>query len=182
VVNHLRSLGGIDAPGAGNGDPVRTKRNQQTIYLAKLINGTSGEQATNWNTADNLVLVGDFNAYHVNDGHVDSMNCIAGTPPPGKHPVLYGGAVGGGCSLHSDPEPAAESADHAQPRGVLFVHVQRVDSDAGSRAAERQRDAAIPPVGLCAQRRSFPEGPTYRNDVNRPERVSDHDMPVLYLK
>ena len=28
----------------------------------------------------------------------------------------------------------------------------------------------------------FPEGPTYRNDFNRPERVSDHDMPVLYLR
>ena len=71
VVNHLRSLNGIEAPGAGNGDQVRAKRNQQAIYLAKLINGTSGEQSTNWNTADNLVLVGDFNAYHVNDGYVD---------------------------------------------------------------------------------------------------------------
>src|SRR5262249_45292163 len=28
----------------------------------------------------------------------------------------------------------------------------------------------------------FPEGPTYRNDFTRPERVSDHDMPVLYLR
>jgi uncharacterized protein len=28
----------------------------------------------------------------------------------------------------------------------------------------------------------FPEGPTYRNDFNRPERVSDHDMPVVYLR
>ncbi len=28
----------------------------------------------------------------------------------------------------------------------------------------------------------FPEGATYRNDFTRPERVSDHDMPVVYLK
>ena len=28
----------------------------------------------------------------------------------------------------------------------------------------------------------FPEGPTYRNNTSRPERVSDHDMPVVYLK
>jgi len=28
----------------------------------------------------------------------------------------------------------------------------------------------------------FPEGPTYRNDATRPERVTDHDMPVVYLR
>jgi hypothetical protein len=27
----------------------------------------------------------------------------------------------------------------------------------------------------------FSEGPAYRNDFTRPERVSDHDMPVAYL-
>ena len=36
---------------------------QQAKYLANLINGTSGDQSTNWNTADNLVVVGDFNAF-----------------------------------------------------------------------------------------------------------------------
>ena len=51
VVNHLRSLNGIDEPGAGNGDQVRSQAQQQAKYLANLINGTSGEQSTNWNTA-----------------------------------------------------------------------------------------------------------------------------------
>ncbi len=81
VVNHLRSLNGIDEPGTANGDRVRTKRNEQAKYLGKLVSGNLGsEQNVNWTQTDNLIVAGDMNAFDINDGFSDSVNCIAGSP------------------------------------------------------------------------------------------------------
>ena len=105
MVNHLRSLNGIDEPGATNGDRVRSKRNEQAKYLANLINGTSVDQATNWNLTDNLIVVGDFNAFYVNDGYADVMNCITGNPAPANQQFFTAAqlAVGSPCTPILNP-------------------------------------------------------------------------------
>ncbi len=79
IVNHLRSLGGIDDVRGGSsgwatgGERVRVKRGAQAAYLAGLVE--SMQQA---NPDENIVLVGDFNAFEFNDGYVDVLGVIRG--------------------------------------------------------------------------------------------------------
>jgi uncharacterized protein len=182
VVNHLRSLGSIDQPGAGNGDQVRTKRNEQAKYLANLINGTSGEQATNWNTTDNLVVVGDFNAYQVNDGYVDVMNCIAGNPAAANTQYFTASQLAVDSPCTPILSPALNLLTGLNPASyysyVFSGSIQTLDH-------VLLNNSVLPRFRQLVYARNdaeFPEGPTYRNDFTRPERVSDHDMPVLYLR
>ena len=79
INNHLRSLNGIDdvSPGssgwATTSERVRVKRGAQAAYLAGLV-----EQMQQDDPAAHIVLVGDFNAFEVNDGYVDVMGIIRG--------------------------------------------------------------------------------------------------------
>jgi predicted extracellular nuclease len=182
VVNHLRSLSGIDEPGTTNGDRVRSKRNDQAKYLANLINGTGGEQSTNWNTTDNLIVVGDFNAFFVNDGYADMMNCIAGNPAPADQQFFTAAqlAAGSPCTpILNPPLTNLTSQNPATFYSYSFAGtIQTLDHVLlNTKALSRYRQLVY-----ARNDADFPEGPTYRNNFNRPERVSDHDMPVLYLR
>ena len=81
IVNHLRSLNGIDDVASGSsgwatgGERVRVKRGAQAAYLASLVE--SMQQA---DPAERIVLVGDFNAFEFNDGYVDVLGVIKGDP------------------------------------------------------------------------------------------------------
>ena len=76
VVVHLKSLGGVEDPG-GNGDRVRRKRFEQAEWLASWV------QARQSGAPDeNLVVVGDFNAFEFSDGFVDVVGQITGLPDP----------------------------------------------------------------------------------------------------
>ena len=182
VVNHLRSLNGIDEPGATNGDRVRSKRNDQAKYLANLINGTSGDHGANWNLADNLIVVGDFNAFYVNDGYADVMNCITGNPAPANQQFFTAAqlAVGSPCTpILNPPLTNLTNLDPAAFYSYSFAGtIQTLDHVLlNTKAYGRYRQLVY-----ARNDADFPEGPTYRNNFNRPERVSDHDMPVLYLR
>jgi predicted extracellular nuclease len=181
VVNHLRSLGSIDQPGAGNGDRVRTKRNEQARYLAKLLTGNLPEQSQDWNTTEDLVLLGDFNAYQFNDGLVDVMGCIAGTPAPADQqyftPVQL--AVTSPCpAIAAPPLINLTSLDPVNRYSYTFSGaLQTIDH-------VLVNSIALPRVRREVYARNdtdYPEGVTYRNDFARPERLSDHDIPVVYL-
>ena len=90
VVNHLRSLNGIDdaSPGSSGwpttGDRVRAKRAAQAAYLAGLV-----EQMQQADPDEKIVLVGDFNAFEVNDGYVDVMGIIGGEPAAPEHVLTW---------------------------------------------------------------------------------------------
>ena len=79
VVNHLRSLNGVNDPDPGSagwatsGQRVRAKRVAQATEIAAWIEAR--EQA---NPAERLLLVGDFNAFEFNDGLADVMGIITG--------------------------------------------------------------------------------------------------------
>ena len=62
---------------ASEGERIRAKRQKQAEDLADLV---ADRQTAD--PAERIVLVGDFNAFEFNDGLGDSMNVIAGTPPP----------------------------------------------------------------------------------------------------
>src|SRR5439155_8739577 len=75
IVNHLRSLSGLDDHVYGN--RVRTKRRAQAEYLANLI-----QSRQTADPSERIVSVGDYNAFQFNDGYGDSIGTINGTPTP----------------------------------------------------------------------------------------------------
>lgn len=91
IVNHLRSLNGVDDPAPGSngwttdGARIRAKRLAQANDLANLVQ--SRQTAA---PAERIILVGDFNAFDVNDGFVHSMATIAGTPAPDSETAVPG--------------------------------------------------------------------------------------------
>ncbi len=89
-VNHLRSLNGVGDAGPGSsGWPtenarVSAKRTQQAAFLANLV---QARQAADPN--ENIVLLGDFNAFEFSDGYADVMGIVSGAPEPESQVLTY---------------------------------------------------------------------------------------------
>lgn len=164
IVNHLRSLGGIDDPVDGN--RVRTKRRAQAEFLANLIQGFQASDPSM-----RVISVGDYNAFQFNDGFVDVIGTIKGVPTPPAEIVLASSDLVNPdlidlVDLYTINERysyvfmgSAQVLDHILINqnlsgNVNRFHIARLDAD-------------------------FPE--IVRNDATRPERISDHDVPVAYF-
>lgn len=181
VANHLRSLSGIDQPGVANGDRVRAKRNEQAKYLARLISGNLSEQTSNWNANDNLVLTGDFNADQLNDGYVDVMGCIAGNPVPANQQYFTAAELAVSVPCTPIPSPALTNLTLLDPANRYSYSFSGVAETLDHVLVNSRILPRVRQIVYARNNVDFPEGSTYRNNFNRPERESDHDMPVLYL-
>ena len=163
IANHLRSLISVNDP--VDGARVRAKREAGAEFLANLVQSfqSAGEK---------VFVVGDLNAYQVNDGYVDVIGVIRGNPAPASEDVLPGTpnlvspALTDGVDLlapgqrYSDTfDGTAQVLDH-----ILFT----------ANAASLVRSVAYGRVNA-----DFPEA--YRGDAGRPERVSDHDPVIAYV-
>ncbi len=164
ILNHLRSLSGIDDP--ADGARVRAKRRAQAEYLAGIV-----QQRQAASPSESLVLIGDFNAFPFNDGYVDTLGTIMGTPTPAGEVTLASPDLVSANLLNladrlAGPERYsynfsgnAQALDHIlvstpmQPRVTRYLYA-RCNAD-------------------------FPE--SYRSNFDRPERVSDHDVPVAWF-
>lgn len=170
IVNHLRSLNGIDdetVSGAStNGGRVRAKRRAQAEFLATLI-----QNRLTSNPNERIIALGDFNAFQFNDGYVDSIGTIKGTP------TAAGGAV-------------LTSPDLLNPDLTNLVDLETPNerySFVFDGSAQTLDHVLVTPnilgdfarINHARNNADFPEGPTYRNDPNRPERLSDHDPVVV---
>ncbi len=164
IVNHLRSLSGIDDP--VDGPRVRAKRAAQAESLAELI---QQHQAA----GEHVISIGDYNATQFNDGYVDVIGTILGTPAAFDQVILAttAGLVTPTLTNLTDTVPAvqrysyvfdgnAQQLDHILVTGDLVPRVN------GLHYARNNAD--------------FPE--SYRGDPTRPERFSDHDIPVAYVQ
>jgi predicted extracellular nuclease len=165
IVNHLRSLSAVDDPVDGN--RVRTKRRAQAEYLANLIQARQVADPH-----ERIISVGDYNVFQFNDGYVDSIGTIKGTPTPSNQVVLASsdlvdpnlidllGSVTPVSQQYSYSfDGDAQVLDHELVSANLFPQLTRI--------AYARNDA------------DFPE--SFRNDPNRPERISDHDIAVAYF-
>ncbi len=182
VVNHMRSFICIDADadpaiaagcdgGASDGPRVRAKRKAQGEFLADLLQDL---QVANPTTP--VVSVGDYNAYQFSDGFTDPIATIKGNPTPDNQ-------------LAVDQSP-----DLVDPNFVNLVD-ELVPSERYSFVFEgtpQALDHVI--VNTVARARNtrfviarnnadFPETPaaTFATNASRPERNSDHDMPVAFF-
>lgn len=164
VVNHLRSLNGVNED-PGDGPRVREKRRQQAEYVAMLLNGLQAEGP--------VVSVGDYNAFDVNDGYVDGLGTILGTPTPTSEVVLASPdlvtpnfLIAGAGEYSYLFDGNAQSLDHvlvssAAAAQLTGLEHARVNAD----FPETLRGAVDPATGII-----------------RPERLSDHDPAVAYFR
>ncbi len=157
IVNHLRSLSGIDDP--DDGARVRAKRRAQAEFLAAFIQSLQSADPQ-----ERVVSVGDYNAFSFNDGYVDGLGTIKGTPTPVDEVVLASADL-------VDPDLVELMSDEPLYSFSFDGNAQALDhvlvsANFASQAALR----------VAHSNTDFPE--IYRNDDTRPERLSDHDMLV----
>ena len=171
VVNHLRSFIGIELVG-GDGPRVRDKRKAQAEFLADLLQGM---QTANPGTP--ILSIGDYNAYEFNDGYTDPIATIKGMPTADEEMVVDASPdlvnpdfINLTDSLPADQrysfifEGTPQALDHFIVNTVASSYLQRYH--------------------IARNNTDFPEvpGALFLNNATRPERNSDHDMPVGYFK
>ncbi len=165
IVNHLKSLRGYDDPKDG-GLRVRTKKVEQAEFLAKFI-----QKRQESDPNENIIVMGDFNAYQFNDGITDIIGTIKGTPA-GKDEVLM------------------PSEDLVNPDLVDLVDLIQADQrysytfDGNAQTLDhvlinQLMRKHLLGFGFGRFNADFPE--TYRNDPKRVERYSDHDASIGYF-
>jgi uncharacterized repeat protein (TIGR01451 family) len=164
IVGHLRSLSGVND--AADGARVRAKRAAQAEYLANLIQSRQSADPT-----EAIISIGDYNAFQFNDGYVDVMGTVLGTPAPSDQVILPSRDL-----VNPDLINLTERAPVEQRYSFSF--------DGNAQALDHIVITAnlLPRfTGLQYARcnTDFPE--SFRNDANRPERNSDHDMPIAYF-
>jgi hypothetical protein len=176
IVNHMRSLNGVADNGAGsNGWPtagarVRAKRRAQAEDLAGLIQAR--QTAT---PGERMILIGDFNAFEVNDGFVDSMGTIRGVPTPASNVVLAS------TDLVTPDVTRLEDATPAQRYSYVF------DGNAQTLDHVLVSDGLVGDTHVLAYRTEHPRidadfPQTARNDATTATRLSDHDPVVAYFQ
>jgi len=165
IVNHLRSLISIEQDTAA-GRRVRAKRAAQAEFLANYVQTRQTADPT-----ERIILVGDFNAFEVNDGFVDVMGTIKGTPAPATEVVEpTDDLVNPDLTNLIETLPVdvrysytfegnAQTIDHALVNAAMLPSL--------SRFVVAHFDADYPLVMY--------------GDPSRPERVSDHDATISYF-
>jgi predicted extracellular nuclease len=176
IANHLRSLLGIDdetPDGTGTaGGRVRAKRLAQAEFLANLV---QSRQTADPN--EKIIVAGDFNAFQFSDGYVDVLGTIKGNPAPSDQVVLASPDLVNPDLINLNetlPNPMLVATNQAYSY-VFDGNAQAIDHVLITQNLQ-SRVGAFHYARLDAD---FPE--IYRNDPNRPERISDHDAAVAYI-
>lgn len=162
VVNHLKSYRGIDDEKDGN--RVQNKRRLEAEWLANFVQERQKADAT-----EKVILCGDFNAFQFNDGYNDLIGILKGKSDQNVLTPSRTVFTAGLAALIDYIEQknrysytydgSAQALDHilinkaARGRLLKFGYA-RVDAD-------------------------FPL--VWANDPARPERISDHDAPIVFL-
>lgn len=178
IVNHLRSLNGIEeeTPAsaglcagsnfASSGERVRQKRQQQAEFLAELVQARQLADAT-----ENIVLVGDFNAFEFNDGWGDLIGAIRGVPTADAATVV----AGDGADLVNPDLTLLQPATSAERYGYVFnASAQNLDHVIVNAAMV----TAAAPMRVEHARLNADFGEDNRGDGSIPTRLSDHDPAV----
>ncbi|MET0289539.1 MAG: Calx-beta domain-containing protein [Pseudoxanthomonas sp.] len=170
IAVHQRSLSGVETDDAA-GERVRAKRQKQAEYLAGVI-----QQMQVADPERRISVLGDFNAFQFNDGYVDAMSVVMGTPTPDAQTAV----AGDGIDL-VDPDLVNLGTLEEESQQYSFVfdgNAQTLDHVLGNEALL----LAATSFGLDHARinADFPE--VARNDAASPSRLSDHDPVVAYFE
>ena len=169
VVNHLRSFIDIELV-SGDGPRVRAKRTAQAESLAGLL-----QELQVGNPATPIISIGDYNAYQFNDGYTDPIAIIKGTPTEDDEIVVDESPdlVNPNFVNLTDELPAGERYSfifEGTPQALDHVLVNTVARSFLRRYVVARNNADFPEAAAL-----------FAGDATRPERNSDHDMPVAYF-
>jgi uncharacterized protein len=165
LVAHMRSL--IDVNDPTTGTRVRLKRALQAESLALMI-----DRRLSVDVPDPLLVVGDMNAFEFSDGLVDVVGTIRGAPAPRDAVVQATRDL-----VSPDLINLVETVPSPDRYSYVFDGVaQTLDHMLVS-------PALWPFVTAFGHARGNADAPeTWRSDTTRPERISDHDPALVYLK
>lgn len=164
LLNHLRSMLSIDDP--AEGPRVRAKRRAQAEYLGSIIEGIMVTTSTT-----NIVAMGDFNAFPFNDGYVDVIGTIKGTPAPSNEVTLASiDFTYLNLNNLTDELPISERYSFNFDGNAQAIDHILVTPSVRSRLIR---------YAYARTGADFPE--SFRGNFNRPERLSDHDAPVAWF-
>ncbi|MCC6329772.1 MAG: nuclease, partial [Acidobacteria bacterium] len=164
IVNHLKSYSGYNDP--KQMENVRLKKKLQSEFLAKLVQ--SRQKA---DPKERIVLIGDFNSYQFSDGILDQIGTIIGKPS-GKDALL----------MPSDDLVNPDLIDLvnaiAEPQRYSFIFDGNAQVLDHMIITENMRKHTRG-FGYARLNADYPE--SYRGDVARLERFSDHDPAVAFF-
>jgi predicted extracellular nuclease len=163
IMNHLRSMIGIDD--ATDGDFVRAKRRAQAEYVARLVQQlqSAGEQ---------VLVMGDFNAFEFNDGYVDVLGTITGLPAATNQVLLASPDL-----VNPNLVNLIETLPSSERYSYVFDGMPQAIDHALVTENLRPRVSRFLYLRVNAD---FPA--PLRNVIDRPERISDHDPALVYLR
>ncbi len=170
VANHLRSLSGVEED-SSNGRRTRAKRQAQAEFLGSLLSRLQAESPPSL-----LLAVGDFNAFEFSDGLADVIGTIRGAPAPANQVVVNRSVdlvepdLVDLCAVDAFLPPSERYSFVFDGNAQLLDHVL-----ASAATVPRVTGLAFARLGS-----DFPEA--WRADANRPERLTDHDAPVVRLR
>jgi uncharacterized repeat protein (TIGR01451 family) len=173
IVNHLRSLGSVDDDVTPNGtgtagSRVRAKRKAQAEFLANYI---QSRQTADPN--EKIITVGDMNAFQINDGYVDMIGTILGTPSPDDQTVV----PGDGADLVN---PDQTDLVNTLPADQRYSYTFDGNAQVLDHVIVNPNAAAILSRFTYAREDADQPVSDYA-DGNIPDRISDHDQPIAYF-
>ncbi len=164
IVNHLRSLNDIES--SANGARVRAKRAGQAEFLAALINRRLDDDP-----GERVLVIGDLNAFELNDGYVDVVGTIRGAPASRAQTVV---------ETRDLLDPDLVNLIDSVPADERYSYV--FDGTAQTLDHMLVTGSLLPYVTAFTHVRGNADSPeVWRSDARRPERISDHDPALVYL-
>ncbi len=165
VVAHMRSLIDIDSPTAG--PRVRFKRALQAESLAAL-----ADRRLRADPQESRLVVGDLNAFEFSDGYVDVVGTMRGVPAP-RDQVLQ--------PTRDLLDPDLVNLGDLVPAAARYSYV--FDGVAQTLDHMLASPALVPAVTAFGYVRGNADAPeVWRSDPARPERLSDHDPALVYVR
>jgi predicted extracellular nuclease len=162
VVNHFKSYGGISDE--KDGPAVRAKRRSQAEWLAKWVDDRQKADAT-----EKILICGDLNSFQFNDGYNDLVGILKGKSDPNVLSPSKTAYATGLVALVDRIEPKTRYSYSFDGSAQVLDHIL-VNKAAGQRVLK---------FGYSRGNADFPD--VWAGDATRPERISDHDAPVVYL-
>jgi len=162
IVNHLKSYRGIDDP--KDGDRIRNKRRLESEWLGNFVQEREKADPT-----ERLILSGDFNAFQFNDGYNDLIGILKGKSDPNVLVPSKTAYVTGLVDLidYIDPKNRYSYTYDGSAQALDHILVNKPTRERILKFGYARVDADFPLV--------------WSNDPSRPERISDHDAPVVFL-
>lgn len=165
IVNHLRSLIDIEHP--SDGIRVRAKRAGQAEFLAALI-----DRRLRDDPSEQILALGDFNAFEFSDGYVDVVGTIRGRPASREQVIASTRDA-----LDADLIDLMESRPADRRYSYVF------DGAAQTLDHMLASDSLLAQVAAVMHVRGNADSPeVWRSDASRPERISDHDPTLVYIR